>query len=60
MPVPHILRTLDAMNSAAKATSHPAQCKGKNQAQAGSMVMLTVIDSSPPPWRTPLIGGQAL
>ena len=28
--------------------------------QTGSMVTLTVIDSWPPPWRTPLIGGQAL
>jgi hypothetical protein len=28
--------------------------------QTGSIVIVTVIDSSPPPCRTPLIGGQAL
>ena len=32
----------------------------KSYAGTGAMVMLTVIDSSPPPCRTPLIGGQAL
>jgi hypothetical protein len=28
--------------------------------QTGVIVISTVIDSLPPPWRTPLIGGQAL